>query len=56
MNIGPFFSDDPVGLTLTADRQFGVGSGEADIVWQLRFRQDAPLGIHSTLGLQAQDF
>ncbi len=56
MNIGPFFPDDPIALTLCADSQFGNPQTEPDIVWQLRFEQNSAIDLYTTLGLQAQSF
>ncbi len=56
MNIGPFFPDDPIALTLRADSQLGNPQTEPDIVWQLRFEPNSAIDLYTTLGLQAQSF
>ena len=56
MNIGPFFFDDPIGLTLASDDYFANSSSPLDVIWQLRFDAHSPLQLYSTLGLQAQSF
>lgn len=56
MNIGPFFSDDPIGLTLCADSRFSNAQPDPDIVWQLRFEPNSAINLYTTLGLQARSF
>lgn len=56
MKIGPFFSDDPISLTLCADSQFSQSQPEPDIIWQFRFEQNSAINLYTTLGLQAQSF
>ena len=56
MNNGPFFANDPIGLTLAADQHFGAGDARQDITWQLLIDDSRHLSLYSTLGLQAQAF
>lgn len=56
MNIGPFFPDDPIALTLCADSQFSNAQPDPDIVWQLRFEPNSAINLYTTLGLQARSF
>lgn len=56
MTAGPFFANDPIGLTLAADQHFGISDPSQDIVWQLLISDSSHLSLYSTLGLQAQSF
>ena len=56
MNIGPFFSNDAIGLTFAADQQFLETPNSLDTVWQLETDECAPISLMSTLGLQARSF
>ena len=56
MNIAPFFSNDAIGLTFTADQQFLEVPNALDAVWQLETDDCAPISLMSTLGLQACSF
>jgi len=56
MPAGPFFTTDPISLTLAADHTFLTSANGPDIVWQLSLEQDLPISLLTTLGLQAQSF
>ena len=56
MPSGPYFSTDPISLTLAADHAFTADLGSPDIVWQLDLLPSQPLSLQTSLGLQAQSF
>jgi len=54
MPFGPFFSTDPLNLTLAADHAFLPDLDSPDIVWQMDLEPSQPLSLQTSLGLQAQ--
>ncbi len=56
MPSGPFFTTDPISLTLAADHAFTANLEGPDIVWQLDLEPAQPLSLQTSLGLQAQSF
>lgn len=56
MPSGPYFTTDPISLTLAADHAFTADLASPDIVWQLELDPNQPLSLQSSLGLQAQSF
>jgi len=56
MPSGPYFTTDPISLTLAADHAFAVDLDSPDIVWQLDLEPAQPLSLQTSLGLQAQSF
>ena len=56
MPSGPYFSTDPISLTLAADHAFAANLEIPDIVWQLDLEPAQPLSLQTSLGLQAQSF
>jgi hypothetical protein len=56
MPSGPFFTTDPISLTLAADHAFAADLESPDIVWQLDLEPAQPLSLQTSLGLQAQSF
>lgn len=56
MPSGPYFTTDPISLTLAADHAFATELDSPDIVWQLDLEPAQPLSLQTSLGLQAQSF
>jgi len=56
MPSGPYFTTDPISLTLAADHAFTANLESPDIVWQLDLEPAQPLSLQTSLGLQAQSF
>ena len=56
MPSGPYFTTDPISLTLAADHAFATDLESPDIVWQLELEPAQPLSLQTSLGLQAQSF
>ena len=56
MPAGPFFTTDPLSLTLAADHAFAAELESPDIVWQLELEPSQALSLQTSLGLQAQSF
>ena len=56
MPSGPYFTTDPISLTLAADHAFAADLESPDIVWQLDLDPAQPLSLQTSLGLQAQSF
>jgi hypothetical protein len=56
MPSGPYFSTDPISLTIAADHAFAADLQSPDIVWQLDLVPDQPLSLQTSLGLQSQSF
>lgn len=56
MPSGPYFTTDPISLTLAADHAFATDLESPDIVWQLDLQPAQPLSLQTSLGLQAQSF
>ena len=56
MPSGPYFTTDPISLTLAADHAFATDLESPDIVWQLDLEPAQPLSLQTSLGLQAQSF
>ena len=54
MPSGPYFTTDPISLTLAADHAFATDLESPDIVWQLDLDPAQPLSLQTSLGLQAQ--
>lgn len=53
---GPYFSHDPISLTLCADLCRGTQNSALDAVWQLVLQDDGPIIIKSSFGLSVQNF
>ena len=56
MPSGPYFTTDPISLTLAADHAFATDLESPNIVWQLELEPAQPLSLQTSLGLQAQSF
>ena len=56
MSAGPFFSSDPILLTLAADQRFSTLNALVDAVWQIHLKPIGPLSLETSFGLQAERF